>query len=306
MNKQKKRYEGIVVPAVTPLTKDYKLDVGAVEKMFSNFYKNDAAPFILGTTGEATSLSFSLKKDYISKASSLKKNGTTLYAGISSNCLEEAITLAHLCFDNGIDVVAATLPSYYQLTNAQMETWFEQLAEGVKGPLIIYNIPATTHMSIPLDLIDRLSHHPNIVGTKDSERSDERLQQSLDLWKDRADFSHFLGWAARSATALLNGSDGLIPSTGNLYPAVYKQLADAAHNLNNEEANRLQALSDTLGDVYQKEKTLGESLWQLKVLMQQEGLCQSYVMPPLQPLTTEQNLIDQLNQIKQNSPIALT
>ena len=284
----KKKYAGIVIPAVTPLTENSQLDERAVEKMFANFYQHNVSPFILGTTGESASLSNSVKQNYIKAAIKNKQTGTVLYAGISSNCFEESVALAKDCFDAGVDVVAATLPTYYVLSESQMKQYFEQLANAVPGPLIIYNIPATTHMSIPLSLIDELSHHENIVGTKDSERSDDRLNESIELWKDREDFSHFLGWAARSAKALIEGSDGLIPSTGNVYPKLYDDMVQAVTNSNSDEAYRLQKLSDDLGNMYQGGKLLGESLWALKVLMQEANLCQPYVMPPLQPQSVEE------------------
>jgi len=282
-----KKYSGIVIPAITPLTAGYKLDNAAVEKIFLNFYKNGVQPFILGTTGEAASLPAGIKTEYLQLAYRLKKPGTILYAGISSNCLQESIDLAKQSFDAGVDVVATTLPSYYTLSEYQITKYFEQLADAVPGPLIIYNIPATTHMSVPLEIIDTLSHHENIVGTKDSERSEERLQRSIALWGDRSDFSHFVGWAAKSAEALLNGS-GLIPSTGNLYPAVYSEMYKAAKERNVEKVNRLQKLSDILGNLYQAGRTLGQSLWALKYLMKQVELCQPYVMPPLQSMPAEE------------------
>lgn len=290
----------VIVPTVTPLTKDFRLDDGAVEKMFSNFSVHGVMPFILGTTGESASLPLLLKKAFVKKAAQLKKGDTILYAGIASNCLEESIELGRYCFDNGVDVVAANLPSYYALSDAQIKNYFNELADALPGPLIIYNIPATTHMSIPLELIDELSHHPAIIGTKDSERSEERLKQSLALWKDRSDFSHYLGWAAKSADALLGGSDGLIPSTGNFAPAVYSDMIKAVESGDAEKAYALQQVSDALGDVYQKGKLLGESLWALKVLIKAEGLCETYVMPPLQPLSDdeEQSLIVAFERIK--------
>ena len=189
------------MPLVTPLTKEYALDRSAVKKIFSHISLHDCMPFILGTTGEASSLPLSVKKDYIRKAVSLKKEQQVLYAGIGANCLQTSIDLAKLCFDSGVDVAVATLPSYYNLTAGQMRNYFAQLADAIAGPLMIYNIPATTHMSIPLQVIDELSHHENIVGVKDSERDEERLQQSLALWRHRDDFSFFLGWAAKSAQA---------------------------------------------------------------------------------------------------------
>jgi dihydrodipicolinate synthase/N-acetylneuraminate lyase len=286
--KTEKKYSGVVIPAVTPLTADLKLDHGAISKMFEFFHNNGVHPFILGTTGEGSSIPFSMKKEFIQLAGKTKRQGSVLYASISSNALEESIDLAKYSFDNGVDVVVATLPSYYALTETAMLKYLEQLAENVPGPLMIYNIPGTTHMSIPLNIIDQLSHHSNIVGVKDSERSEERLKQSIELWKDRKDFSLFLGWAAKSAEALLMGSDGLVPSTGNFEAKLYADLFKAAREDDSNKAYELQKLSDALGNLYQQGRTLGESLWALKVLMKEIGLCESNVMPPIYPQSKEE------------------
>ncbi len=285
-NKQK--FNGIVVPAVTPLTKDFKLDHRALERMFAIFHKHNVMPFINGTTGESASLPFKLKQDYVLTACKLKHPGDRLYVGISANCFEESVKLANTVFDCGADAVAATLPSYYVLSESQMLTYFEQLALQVPGPIIIYNIPTTTRMSIPLEVIEKLSHNERFIGTKDSERSEERLKESLELWGSRADFCHFLGWAPKSADALINGSDGLIPSTGNINPQLYSELYTAVKAGDHELAHRLQKISDHLGDVYQKGKLLGESLWALKVCMHELGICEEYVMPPLYPMHDEE------------------
>ncbi len=286
--RKNKRYKGVIIPAITPLSANYQLDERAVEKIFANFYHHDVSPFILGTTGEAVSLPIEIKKALVRKAAAIKKSNTVLYAGISSDCFNDSVDFAKFCFDNAVDAVAATLPSYYTLSESQMKRYFIDLAEAIKAPVIIYNIPATTHMSIPLTLIDELSRHPNIVATKDSERNEERLLQSLALWKDREDFGHFLGWAARSASALIGGSDGIIPSTGNLVPEIYSVMLKAVDEDDHVKAYEMQQLSDVYGDLYQGGKTLGESLWALKVLMKEKGLCEAIVMPPLQSLPAEE------------------
>jgi 4-hydroxy-tetrahydrodipicolinate synthase len=290
----------IIVPAITPLTLDYKLDEVAVQKIFNLFYQHNISPFILGTTGESASLPIELKKDYLKAAAKNKKAGSILFAGISSNVVNESIEFAKLCADNGVDVVAATLPSYYQLSESSIKKYFEQLADVIPLPLVIYNIPATTHMSIPLQLVDELSHHANIIATKDSERNEERLKQSLALWKNRNDFGHFLGWAAKSADALLGGSDGLIPSTGNLFPEVYSVMLKAVHEGDQQKTYEMQQLSDTYGNLYQANRTLGESLWALKLLMKEKDLCEAVVMPPLQPQSEEEasKLIQSLKEIQ--------
>lgn len=286
-----KKYTGVVVPAVTPLNEKFQLDEKAVENIFHHFYQNNLAPFILGTTGEAASFSINTKKQFIKKAGSIKKPSTALYVGISSNCLEESIDLANYAASSGADVVVATIPSYYALTELQIKKYFETIAENSPLPLIIYNIPATTHVSLSLSILNDLSYHENIVAAKDSERSDERLTESIKLWKDRADFSHFVGWAARSAQALIEGSDGIIPSTGNVEAGIYKKMWHAVQNGDNATAFAMQKLSDDLGAVYQAGKTLGESLWALKVLMQSIGLCEEFVMPPLQSMEQGQKQI---------------
>lgn len=280
-----KKFSGIIVPAVTPLSATHQIDEVGVEKLFTLLYGQDISPFILGTTGEAPSLPTALKEAYIRIAEKNKKSGTVLYAGISSNVVQESIEFAQFCADHAVDAVAITLPAYYSLSETQMMQYFESIADASPIPIIIYNIPATTHSSIPLHLIDTLSHHPNIIATKDSERNEERLKQSLELWKNRSDFGHFLGWAAKSAEALMGGSDGLIPSTGNLMPNIYATMLNAVATGNTTLAYHMQALSDRYGNIYQSGKTLGESLWALKALMQKQGICNSNVMPPLQPLS---------------------
>ena len=286
--KMKKKYHGIIVPSVTPLTNDYRLDIIAVEKIFKHFYDCQSSPFVLGTTGESSSLPLKVKKEFLKVAGAIKRPGSNLYAGISSNIVDESIEFAKYCADHGVDAVVATLPFYYTLTESQMKKYFETLANAIPLPLIIYNIPATTHISIPLSLIEELSHHPNIVATKDSERSVERLQQSLSLWKDREDFAHFTGWAAMSVESLINGSDGLVPSTGNLVPEIYSVMLKAVEEGNSVRAYEMQKFSDLFGNLYQKGRTLGESLSALKVLMNEKGLCGKTMMPPLQPLSVEE------------------
>ena len=298
--KKSKKYSGVIIPAITPLTSNYKLDEGAVEKLFSYYYKYNTLPFILGTTGESSSLPLSLKEAYVKAAVKNKKPGTLLYAGISSNVVNESIEFAKFCADKGVDAVAANLPSYYALTESQVKKHYELLADNCPLPLVIYNIPSTTHMSISLELIDELSHHPNVIATKDSERNEERLKQSLGLWKDREDFSHFLGWSVKSAEALINGSDGLIPSTGNLVPGVYAAMFEGVNTNSYEKAHEMQRLSDIYGSLYQSNKILGESLRALKVLMKEKGLCDSIVMPPLQPLSNDEEikLVQSMNELK--------
>ncbi|MBT3480912.1 MAG: dihydrodipicolinate synthase family protein, partial [Opitutales bacterium] len=163
----------------------------------------------------------------------------------------------------------------------QMLRYFEVLADAIPLPLIIYNIPATTGMSIPLDIVDQLSAHENIVGLKDSERDEVRLGEAIIRYRNRTDFSHFVGWAAQSKNALLLGSDGLVPSSGNLVPEMYRELYDFALKRDLSAVQDLQDLTDDISLIYQKGRSLGSALAALKVLMSELGHCEKYMWPPL-------------------------
>jgi 4-hydroxy-tetrahydrodipicolinate synthase len=285
--KQQKKYNGVVVPMVTPLTPNHELDAEAALQLMASIDACNCSVFLMGTTGEAPSLSGSLRKNFFSLAASVKRSGA-LFAGISSLCVEDSIDLSYRAAEAGVDVVVVTIPSYYSLSEFETCSYLECIADKSPVPVMVYNIPATTHLSIPLEWLDKLSQHPNLVGLKDSERSDERLEQSLALWKDRQDFSHFVGWAARSARALELGSDGIIPSTGNITPEIYQRMMLAYEAGDLDTMYDCQRLSDEIGAVYQSGRSLGASLWALKVLLQDKGIGTAHVMPPLQNGSTEE------------------
>ncbi|MGV8090660.1 MAG: dihydrodipicolinate synthase family protein [Mangrovibacterium sp.] len=281
-------YQGVIVPMATPLKEDYSIDRKGVQRLVGLLLDAGASPFVAGTTGEASSLSASQKEVLVEEAVKAASGRSPVYAGISGNCLTESVEAAKRFAGLGADVLVANVPSYYPLTDRSILRYFEELAKACSLPLIIYNIPATTHYSIPLEVLDKLSHHPNIAGLKDSERDRERLDQALTLWRHREDFTHLTGWAAMSVYALRNGSDGIIPSTGNFDPVSYAALYEAVLHGNLETAGILQEKTDRLSALYQKNRNLSESLTALKVIMSVRGICGTQMMPPLYRMEPEE------------------
>ena len=216
-------------------------------------------------------------------------NGRALvYAGISSNSSEESIEAAKEYFGYGADAAVAHLPSYYPLTPDHMLRYYETLADNIEGELLLYNIPSTTHLSVPLNVVEKLSRHEKIAGLKDSERDLERLETAIGMFKDRKDFSHLIGWGAQCSHGLLLGSDGLVPSTGNFVPGMFKEMYDTAAAGDKENAQRLQDETDEISRVYQKDKILSQSLAALKLIMNKMDLCGPHVLPPLMKLSGEE------------------
>lgn len=281
------KYHGVVVPMATPVTSDGNIDVAAVERIVSNFVRHGVSPLIMGTTGEGNSVSAEQGVEMISAAAKVAKGRVTIYAGLAGNCIVEQKAAAKLFIEAGADVIAATLPCYYALTPEQMYGYYKDMADTLPVPLMLYNITITTHMSIPLDIIERLSHHPNIVGLKDSENNVPRLEEALRLFGGREDFAYFCGCAANSAVALKNGADGIVPSVGNYLPEAYQALYEAGIAGDTETAEKYQQMTIEIGKVNTEGMTLGQSLAGLKVIMNIYGLCETYMLPPLSELSDD-------------------
>lgn len=281
------KYHGVVVPMVTPITKEGNIDTEAVERIINNFARNNVSALIMGTTGEGNSVSTKQGTEMIKAASKAAAGRITIYAGLAGNCIGEQMEAARLFVEAGADVIAATLPSYYALTPEQMYKYYKDLADSLSVPLMLYNITITTHMSIPLDIIERLSHHPNIVGLKDSENNLERMEEALKIFADRDDFAYFCGCAANSAHALKLGADGIVPSVGNFMPKAYNDLFEAGINGDEATAERLQQETIRVGKINTTGLTLGQSLAGLKVIMKEYGLCDTFMLPPLTELDDE-------------------
>ena len=300
------KYRGVVVPMVTPVTQDGQLDMEAVKRIINFFADNKVSPLLMGTTGEGNSVSQADGQLFVEMAVQARdawaaenvqrsaSNVQRIYAGLTGNCFAEQVRQAEIYTALGADVIVATLPTYYALTPEQMYEYYKTLADCITGPLMLYNILATTHMSIPVDVIHRLADHPNIVGLKDSERDLERMAQCIEIAKGRDDFAYFCGWAAQSAHALELGGNGIVPSTGNYVPEMFSQLFDAAVAGDMATANRLQDETNEIAKIYQKDRTLGQSLTALKVMMQTKGLCEPWMLMPLTRLSAEEEQAIQL------------
>lgn len=277
-----------MVPLLSPFRRNGEADLDSLEKLLHLVSSHGCQPFVLGTTGEGASIPDTEKRKIVKAAAKHRRTDLKIYACVTATCLESAIDTAKEYADMGVNAIAAPLPFYYPLSDSDITRWYESLAEQSPCPVLLYNIPATTHRSIPLPVADQLSKHPNIEGIKDSEKSESRLSAALRLWKDREDFSHLMGWAGGSYLALTQGSDGLVPSSGNLVPDLYLKLYETALSGATGEAMELQRRSDEVGKIYQEGRLLGESLAALKVLAAAQDLCEPYVLPPIQQLSAEQ------------------
>jgi 4-hydroxy-tetrahydrodipicolinate synthase len=280
--------EKVIVPMVSPFNADHSIDEAAVAKLCEKFITAGVSIFVLGTTGEGDSMSPGQRDTLLKLVVREVRSHAKIYAGLTGNSLSASIGDAGKYQDMGADFLVAKIPSYYPMDENQMLSYLEKLADSVKLPLFIYNIPVTTNHSIPLNIVDRLSYHPNISGLKDSERNPERLDESIRLWGKRKDFDFLIGWAAMSAYGLLRGANGIVPSSGNLCPELYVQLINCIREGNEEKAKQCQEKTDRVSALYQKGKNLSQSIPALKILMNMKGLCSEEVLLPMCTMTSQE------------------
>lgn len=278
----------VIVPMVSPFEAGRSIDRVAVGRMCELFVKAGVSVFALGTTGEGDSISTEQRETLVQCVVKEINGRTKIYAGLTGNSLGDSVNDAKKFTDLGANYLVAKLPAYYPMNDTQMLHYLEKLADSVPLPLFIYNIPATTHHSIPLEIVEKLSYHPNILGLKDSERNKERLDESIERWGNRVDFDFLIGWAPMSAYGLQKGANGIVPSTGNFCPELYVQMIDAINSGDEKAALELQEKTDRVSALYQKDRTLSQSIPALKSLMKTKGLCSGEVLPPMLTMSLQE------------------
>jgi dihydrodipicolinate synthase/N-acetylneuraminate lyase len=282
MASDSKQFRGVVVPMISPFTPEGAIDEPAAGRIVEHLIGgNVAGIFPLGTTGEAASIHPDDKRRLVAATVKAVAHRVTVYAGISSNCFRESVQAAVAYKQLGADAVVAHVPSYYPLSDTDVETYFRRLADSVPLPLVLYNIPSTTHHSIALDVVERLRAHPNIVALKDSANDAARLTELFKVTGGRDGFPVLLGNSSQFTHGLKQGGLGLVPSGAHLVPQLYSAMFAAAMDNRWEQVEQLQKQTDVACSAYLKGRSLGEGLAMLKLLLERQGLCERTTLPPL-------------------------
>lgn len=277
---------GAVVPMITPVTEDGRLDEPAVDRLVDFLVAGGVnGIFVMGTTGEGTAIPRAYRRRLVEQTVARMKGRARVFAGIGDAHPEE-IEAGNDYFRAGVDAVVSRPP--VAIPTGQILPWFRALLDGLNGPLLLYNMPMTTKISIPLDVLDNLAGHPRLAGIKDSENNPKRLEELLRRFRGKKNFSVFVGVGALMERGLRLGADGIVPSVGNLIPDVCRKLCDAARNGDWTGAGNSHSRMNAVAALYQNGRTLNESLSVLKGALHLRGLCTPSVLPPLKPLTESQ------------------
>jgi len=294
------RYCGVIVPLLTPIRVDGRIDEAAAERLVDHVVGAGGHPFVLGTTGEGASVSREMGEVLLRRVVGHTAGRATVYAGVSTNALGNAVETGRRYLELGADAVVVHPPCYFEPGSEGLLAFYERLADALGGPMLIYNIPMTTRISIPLDVVETLSRHPNIVGLKDSEPDRERMREALDRFAGRDDFVVLVGASRDGAFGVARGATGTVPGGANLLPELYRRLHDAAASGDTDTAEELQRLADRLDAICFDGRSLGAGLAALKVIAAELGLCEPHMLPPLTrlPPAEEARLLAMWNKLE--------
>jgi dihydrodipicolinate synthase/N-acetylneuraminate lyase len=271
---------------VTPFTADGRLDEPSLDLLVDSLLAGGVdGIFVMGTTGEGVTIPMADRRRIVARTAARVNGSVKVFAGISNGHPEEA-GMGNDYLRDGVD--ALVLHPYVGMDPEKMLPWYQKVLDGLNGPLLVYNMPMTTKVSIPLHVVEKLIGHPRLAGIKDSENNPQRLKELLQNFGGKKDFSIFVGVGALMESGLKLGADGIVPSVGNLIPDVCHRLYEAAKSEDWERASDCFSRMNAVSALYQNGRTLNDSLSALKAAMHCRGLCAPHVLPPLRPLSPAQ------------------
>lgn len=277
----KPAFSGIIPPMVTPLlSDDLSLDLQGVKHLVEHLVSGGVhGIFILGTTGESTSLSYKTREQLIIESCKAVNGRVPVFVGITDTSIEESVHLALIAQKAGAAAVVAAPPYYYGLGQEELYKYYWSLADQVSLPLFLYNMPSHTKINIDTKTVVRLAEHQNIVGLKDSSANAVYFQSLCYLLK--TNFSLLVGPEEITAETVLMGGNGGVNGGANLFPKLYVALYNAALA---KDFARIEELQDLVMEISTRIYTVGSYgssyLKGLKGALSALGIVNGNIAPP--------------------------
>ncbi|WP_352423345.1 dihydrodipicolinate synthase family protein [Proteiniphilum sp.] len=282
VNRELKPLEGIVVPLVTPLSGNNRIDIDGLNNLVEHVIKGGVhGIFILGTTGEAQSLSMSQREEMIKETSRILGNRLPLLVGISDTSLSDSVALAQKAYEAEAYAVVATPPYYFATAQSELIDYFDNLVSLLPLPLFLYNMPVHTKVSFDPKTIKRIAQNEKVIGFKDSSANGTYLQTVMYTMKDDPKFIIFVGPEEMTAEMVLMGAHGGVNGGANLFPELYVELYNAAKSHDIEKVRDLQEKVMRISTgIYSKGKYGSSYLLGLKCALSVAGICPDFSAMP--------------------------
>ena len=273
---------GVIVPMVTPLLDRDALDVEGLERLIEHILRGGVhGLFVLGTTGEAPSLSYRLRREVVERTCRLVGRRVPVLVGITDTVFVESIRMAEAAAEAGAAAVVLAPPYYFPASQIELTGYLEHLVPQIPLPLFLYNMPSHTKLSFAPDTVRRAAELPGVVGLKDSSGDMIYFQQLISLFEDRPDFTLLVGPEQLLGESVLLGGHGGVNGGANFHPRLYVQLYEAARS---RDLERLIVLHRQVTRICRGLYSIGQFgssyLKGLKCALSILGICDDFMAEP--------------------------
>ena len=233
-------FKGSGVALVTPFDKYGNVDYETLKKLIDFQIENETdAIIICGTTGESSTLSYEEHQKCIQTCIEHVNKRIPVIAGTGSNCTKSAITMSKEAEQLGADGLLIVTPYYNKTTQKGLINHYSKIAEQVKIPIILYNVPSRTGCNIEPETVKEIvKRNPNVVAIKEASGNITNVAKIIDLLEGKIDV--YSGNDNQIVPILSLGGIGVISVVANILPRETHNLVMNYLNGNQEKSKEEQ------------------------------------------------------------------
>ncbi|MEO1769592.1 dihydrodipicolinate synthase family protein [Candidatus Enterococcus ferrettii] len=244
-------FEGIITPIVTPFHRDTEesLNIDAMKNLVDHLIdKGVSGIFPLGSNGEFHVINNEEKMQFTKEVITHVNKRVPVYVGTGACSTKETIELSKKAEELGADVLSVITPYFIRPSEDELITHYTSVAESVKLPILLYNIPKNTRINISKRVLKELAKIDNIQGIKDSSGDIDNLAGYIEIAKG-TQLKVLVGSDSKILAGYQLGATGAIAGTSNLITEILVGL-DAAYRAGDlSKAEQLQQEIEELRSV---------------------------------------------------------
>ena len=272
--------KGSLVALITPMNQDGSINYEQLRDLIDWHIENGTDGIVaVGTTGESATLPVEEHLAVIEATVKHVNKRIPVIAGTGANNTVEAIALSQAAEQAGADYTLSVVPYYNKPSQEGIYQHFKAIAEATSIPMIIYNVPGRTVVSMSNDTILRLAEIPNIVGVKEASG---KIGSNIELINSVPEgFAVLSGDDPTSLPFMLCGGHGVVTVAANVAPKLFADMCQAALEGDIATARRLNEQLIPIYNTMFCEPSPAAPKWGLSLL----GKCEPHVRLPLVALT---------------------
>jgi 4-hydroxy-tetrahydrodipicolinate synthase len=272
-----KKLYGTGVALITPFNENLEIDFKSLKKILSHTAKGVDYYVVLGTTGEAATLSDEEKKSVLKFVVDNNTKDLPIIYGIGGNNTQHVLeTIASTDF-KGVDAILSVSPYYSKPSQEGIYQHFKAVADACPVPVVLYNVPGRTASNVTAETTIRLAAHKNVIGIKEASGNLEQCMRIIN--SAPKDFMVISGDDMLTVPLYALGGKGVISVLANAFPALFRKMKEYsfAGNYGKASAEQFRIL-DINGPMYEEGNPVG-----VKHVMSLLELCEPFVRLPLAP-----------------------